>query len=88
MKPDQLKLTNADPAVVAQAVYATIDALQRFPREVRLLARACGLHLDREVNGADPSHLMSTAANLMASPEGRHRREEFRAARDYMENEK
>lgn len=87
MKFDRQKLTNADPQEVANATYAIIDALQRFPVEVRALAAACHIKLTTELRGVSPQDILTPADNLMSSPEGQYRRNEFRAARDYMTKE-
>lgn len=88
MKLDRLKLTNADPLKVATAAYAIIGALQNYTPEERALASACHLHLTAGHTQSTPQDLMTPADNLMSSPEGQYRRDEFRAARDYMENER
>lgn len=88
MKYDRIKLTNADPQRSADNTYRIISALQDAPLEERLLAAACHLKLLCEAVGASPQDIMTPADRLMASPEGQYRRNEFRAARDYMENER
>lgn len=87
MKLDRVSLTNVDPQQTADATYAAIDALQRFPGPVRALAAACLLHLTSALRGLSPQDLMTPADNLMSSPEGQYRRTEFRATRAYLENE-
>jgi hypothetical protein len=88
LKLDYLKLTNADPASIAQATYHVINALQSLPAEDRALASAIHLKLTTEITGVDRHDLMTLADNLMSSPDGQGRSTEFRAAKDYMENEK
>lgn len=88
MKYDPIKLTNAGPQRVADASYSIISAIQNYTIEERMLAAACHLKLLCEMMRASPQDVMTPADSLMASPEGQYRRIEFRAARDYMENEK
>lgn len=83
---DRDKITNASSQESSRATMAVADAVQRFKPEEQVLGAASFFLMICDVYGIYPGTALSAVSNLINS-EKLHARDQFNAARMYIEKE-
>jgi len=81
------KLSMAAVRPTGNAAMQVVDSLQRFPSETRALGLAVSFLLLCSRYHVDPRRVLGMASNLMNHDDGTTMRPEFRAVRNYLEEE-